>query len=85
MDGRTDVVAEYLAKERENIPREVLELAVLAAYRKGMLSAGKSAQLLGISHAAFLALASREGIAVLDETEEELAEDLRASRDSGKK
>ena len=79
MNGKPGVVADYLDQERKRMPREVLELAVLGAFRRGVLSAGKSSEILEIPLAAFFELASREGIPILDATEEELAADLRSS------
>ncbi len=71
-----DVVA-YLIRERSRIPRAALEMLVLGSFQRGLISTGKGAELLGMGVGAFLKLASREGIGVLDASAEDLAQDLR--------
>lgn len=80
METGPGIVVEYLSRERSRMPREVLELAVLGAYQRGVLTAGKSSELLQISVADFLHLASKAGVSVLDAEEEEISRELRASR-----
>ncbi len=70
-------VVQYIARERTRMPKAALELLVLGAYQRGLVSGGRAAELLGLSLEKFLARASREGIAVLDQSAEELEEDLR--------
>lgn len=47
------------------------ELIVLELYRRGTLSSGKAAQVLGMSRQGFIEHASRLGIALLDMTRDE--------------
>lgn len=57
------------------------ELMVLELYRRGTISSGKAAQLLGMERVAFIQHASRLGIAFFDMTEDEWAAE-RAQADS---
>lgn len=57
------------------------ELMVLELYRRGTISSGKAAQLLGMERVAFIQHASRLGIAFFDMTEDEWATE-RAQADS---
>ncbi len=67
---------DYVEREGANMPRSAREALVLALYRRRGVSGGTAARLLGIPLADFLRLASAEGIAVLDQTPEELSREL---------
>jgi predicted HTH domain antitoxin len=66
---------------REDISQRVTEWLVLSLFTEGRISSGKAGQLLGISRIEFLALLRKHGIAYVDYTEEELAEEWQAVRD----
>ena len=59
------------------MPPAVLETLVLGAYQRHAISGGAAARLLRVSLEVFLRLASDAGIAVLDQSPEELDADLR--------
>lgn len=61
------------------IDERVREWAALELYREDLISAGKAAELLGVSKSRFIDLLDQRGIAYLDMTAEELAEDVRSA------
>lgn len=54
----------------------VQELAILELYRRRAISAGKAAELLNMAISEFITYASRQGIAFLDLTSQELNTEL---------
>jgi predicted HTH domain antitoxin len=61
------------------------ELAVIELFREGRLSTGRAARLLGLTSAAFVELLSRHGVPYLDDSEEELRQQVEASAQHRKK
>jgi predicted HTH domain antitoxin len=66
---------------RTNQPVEVAgrEMIVLELYRRGTISSGKAAEILGMSRIEFIKHASRLGIPYIDMTEDEWAAEKAAS------
>jgi len=56
----------------------VIEWLVLSLFKDERISSGKAAQLLGITRIEFLALLRRRGIAYVDYSPDEVAEELAA-------
>lgn len=52
------------------------ELIVLELYRRRQISSGKAAELLNMERLAFIQYASRQGIAFLDMSADEFADDV---------
>ena len=52
------------------------ELIVLELYRRRQISSGKAAELLGMDRLAFIQFSSRQGIAFLDMSAEEFADEV---------
>jgi predicted HTH domain antitoxin len=69
-DLEEDVVA-LLRQSNQPVDRAVRELIVLELYRRGAISSGKAAQLLGMSRGEFIQYASRMGIPYFAMTEDE--------------
>jgi predicted HTH domain antitoxin len=67
-----------LGISREEISHRVTEWLVLSLFVEGRISSGKAGQLLGISRIEFLALLRKHGIAYVDYTEDELADEWQA-------
>jgi predicted HTH domain antitoxin len=65
-----DVVA-LLRQSNQPVERAARELIVLELYRRGAISSGKAAQLLGMSRVEFIQYASRLGIPYFTMTEDE--------------
>ena len=61
-------------------PYQEVALSVLSLFTEGRISSGKAARLLGVSRIEFLDLLRRRGIAYVDMTSEELAEEFAAVR-----
>ena len=55
------------------------ELAVIELFRGGRLSTGRAAHVLGLSSAAFVDLLSRHKVPYLDDSDEELRQQIEAS------
>jgi predicted HTH domain antitoxin len=70
-----------LGINREDIAQRVTEWLVLSLFTEGKISSGKAGQLLGISRIEFLALLRKHGIAYVDYTEDELADEWQAVAD----
>ncbi len=66
-----DDVAAMLRRIHEPIEDAVREMIALELYRRGILSSGKAAQLLGMQRIDFVTHASRLGIPHVDLTPEE--------------
>jgi len=67
-----------LGYDQHRVQQNVREWMVLSLFTDGVISSGKAAKLLGISRIAFLALLRRRGIAYVDFSPEELAEEISA-------
>jgi predicted HTH domain antitoxin len=70
IDLEEDVVA-LLRQSNQPVERTARELIVLELYRRGAISSGKAAQLLGMSRVEFIQYASRLGIPYYAMTEDE--------------
>lgn len=65
--------------DQGEIQRRITEWLVLSLFTEGRVSSGKAARLLGISRIEFLALLRARGIAYVNYTPEELAEEFAAA------
>jgi len=70
IDLEEDLVA-LLHQSNQPVDRTARELIVLELYRRGTISSGKAAQLLGMSRLEFIQYASRLGIPYFTMTEDE--------------
>lgn len=66
--------------DQADIQRRVVEWLVLSLFTEERISSGKAARLLGISRVEFLALLRDRGIAYIDYSSEELAEEFEAAQ-----
>ena len=64
--------------DKDEIQRRLTEWLVLSLFTEGQISSGKAARLLSITRVEFLALLRAKGIAYLNYTSEELAEEFAA-------
>lgn len=64
--------------DKEEIQRRLTEWLVLSLFTEGHISSGKAARLLSITRVEFLALLRAKGIAYLNFTSDELAEEFAA-------
>jgi predicted HTH domain antitoxin len=62
----------------EDVQRHIAEWLVLSLFTDGRISSGKAASLLAMHRAEFIVLLRRRGIAYLDMTDDELAEEFDA-------
>lgn len=62
----------------DEIQRQVSEWLVFSLFKDGRISSGKAARLLGLTRIEFLALLRRRGVAYVDYTPVELADELAA-------
>lgn len=62
--------------DQEKIQRHVLEWMILSLFTEEHISSGKAANLLGITRIDFLALLRKRGIAYVNFSEDELAEEF---------
>ncbi len=69
-------LAAALALLDQPVEQAARELMVLELYRRGTISSGKAAHLLGMSKLAFIQYSGRLGIPFFDMSEEEWAEEL---------
>ena len=67
-----------LGLDHDEVQRRVIEWLVLSLFTEDRVSSGKAARLLNISRIDFLALLRKRGIAYVDYSEEELAEEFAA-------
>jgi predicted HTH domain antitoxin len=67
-----------LGLDRKEVQRRVTEWLVLSLFTEDRISSGKAARLLNISQIDFLALLRQRGIAYIDYTEDELADEFAA-------
>ncbi len=63
---------------QDEVQRRITEWMVLSLVTEDRISSGKAANLLGMSRVDFLALLRQRGIAYIDYTPEELAEEFEA-------
>lgn len=70
-----------LGISREDITQRVTEWLIFSLFTEGKISSGKAGQLLGISRIEFLTLLRKHGIAYVDYTEDELADEWQAVAD----
>jgi predicted HTH domain antitoxin len=68
-----DSLLALLRESNQSVQAQVREMIVLELYRRGTISSGKAAELLGMMRWEFIRHASRLGIPYLDMTEEEWA------------
>ncbi len=61
---------------KEDVEQRVSEWLVLSLFTEGRVSSGKAAKLLGISRVAFLDVLRARGIAYVNYTPDELAEEF---------
>jgi len=66
-----DELAALLHESNQPVGQLVREFVVLELYRRGSISSGKAAELLGMPRWEFVRYASRLGIAMFDMTEDE--------------
>jgi len=64
--------------DQNEIQRHLTEWSVLSLFTEGHISSGKAARLLNLSRIEFLALLRARGIAYINYTPEELAEEFAA-------
>jgi predicted HTH domain antitoxin len=62
----------------DDIQQQVREWLVLSLFKDGHISSGKAAKLLDLTRVEFLALLRRRGVAYIDYSPGELAEELAA-------
>jgi predicted HTH domain antitoxin len=62
----------------DDVQNQVIEWLVLSLFKDGHISSGKAARLLSLTRIEFLALLRRRGIAYIDFSSTELAEELAA-------
>jgi len=80
IDLEEDLVA-LLRQSNQPVARAARELIVLELYRRGTISSGKAAQVLGMSRVEFIQYASRLGIPYFAMTEDEWkAEQMQSDR-----
>jgi len=63
---------------RDEIERRVSEWLVLSLFAEGHISSGKAAKLMGVTRLQFIALLRARGIAYINNTPEEMEEELKA-------
>ncbi len=68
-------LASLLHSSNQPLERAARELMILELYRRGTISSGKAAQLLNMTRFEFIQHASRLGIAFIDMTEDEWADE----------
>ena len=73
-------LVELLEELRLPVKEAARELIVLELYRRGELSSGKAAQLLGMRRDEFIKYASERGIPYLQLTPEELRREIENSK-----
>ncbi|MCL4297731.1 MAG: UPF0175 family protein [Anaerolineae bacterium] len=67
-----------LGIDREEVQRRVTEWLVLSLFTEERISSGKAARLLNLSRVDFLALLRARGIAYIDYSKDELADEFAA-------
>ena len=74
-----DALAALLHQTNQPVQQAGREMIVLELYRRGAISSGKAAELLGMERLDFIKHASRLGIPYIDMTEDEWAAEKAAS------
>ena len=64
----------------DDIQNQVTEWLVLSLFKDGRVSSGKAARLLGLTRVEFLALLRRRGMAYIDFSPAELADEFAAAK-----
>ena len=67
--------------DQDEVQRRLTEWLVLSLFTEGRISSGKAARLMNISRVEFLAVLRARGIAYINYTPGELAEEFAAVRD----
>lgn len=60
----------------QTIQKQLIEWLVISLFKEDRISSGRAAKLLGITRIEFLALLRRQGVAYLDYSPDELADEL---------
>jgi len=68
-----------LGLDQDEIERRVTDWLVISLFSEGRISSGKAARLLHLSRVEFLALLRKHGVAYLNYTADELAEEIAAA------
>jgi len=68
-----------LGLDQDEIERRVTDWLVISLFSEGRISSGKAARLLHLSRIEFLALLRKHGVAYLNYTTDELAEEFAAA------
>jgi predicted HTH domain antitoxin len=74
-----DTLAALLRQTDQPVQVAAIEMIVLELYRRGAISSGKAAELLGSDRLAFIQYASKLGIPYVEMTEDEWAAEKAAS------
>ncbi len=74
-------LADYVQQLGQPLEEAVPELIVLELYRRGHLSSGKAAELLGMERIGFIRYASRLGLPYFDMTESEWEAEVKGLSD----
>ncbi len=74
-------LADYVQQLGQPLEKAVPELIVLELYRRGHLSSGKAAELLGMERIGFIRYASRLGLPYFDMTESEWEAEVKGMSD----
>ena len=75
---RVPVPLVRMGRNQREIQRRLSDWLVLSLFTEGRISSGRAARLLNISRAEFLALLQSHGIAYVNYTPDELAEEFAA-------
>jgi predicted HTH domain antitoxin len=78
MEIRVPAPLLQLGIDREEVQQRVLEWLVLSLFTEERISSGKAARLLNLSRIDFLALLRKRGIAYVDYSDDELADEFAA-------
>jgi predicted HTH domain antitoxin len=77
-EGKVPAALLQFGIDRDEIQDRVTEWLVLSLFTEGHISSGKAARLLNVSRVEFLALLRARGIAYINYTPDELAEEFAA-------
>ncbi len=76
LEIRAPVPLLQMGIDREDVEQRVNEWLVLSLFTEDRISSGKAARMLDINRLDFLALLRKQGIAYIDYSEQELAEEF---------